>query len=165
MENLQPSIRRNEAGFTAKEVVVVVVVLAILAVIWEMATTWTIVGNFVNPIATVVSGQQLGFVYQEMKTRTLGSNKPAAGRPVTFTVVQPAGAATNSIWIVSYTDMNGPSTLSGPVTTVNTITDAKGIVLVYVRSDTVGPGYGLTATDTTPNCIKCTDTTNFKVTP
>jgi hypothetical protein len=164
MGNYQQSIRRNEAGFTAKEVVVVVVVLVILSFVVEMTRNWTVVGNFVNPIASAVAGQQPGFVYQETLTRTLGSSKPAPGRPITFTVVQPTTAPANSIWIVSYTDTNGTTTLPGPVTTVNTISDAKGMVVVYVRSDAIGSGFGLTATDTTPGCIKCTDTTIFSVT-
>jgi hypothetical protein len=164
MEKSQLSIRKNEAGFTAKEVIVVIVILFLVAVVLELTSNWTVVGNFTNPPPSIVAGQQPGFYYQEMKTRTLGSSKPASGRPISFNVTQPASAPADSIWIVAFNDKNGTTVLPTPVTTVATITDANGNVTVFVKADAIGSNFGLTATDTTPTCIKCTDTVKFNVT-
>jgi prepilin-type N-terminal cleavage/methylation domain-containing protein len=157
--------RRNEAGFTMIETLVAVgVVCVLIAIGVELRSNWTIQGDFVNPVPAFSAGQQTGFVFQELRTRTWGKDEPAAGRPITFTVVQPTTASPNSLWIVSYVDQNGTFPQSNPVATINAITDARGMVVVYLNSDAIGPGYGLTATDTSPKCIKCTETANFKVT-
>jgi hypothetical protein len=164
MGNPVSRTRGNQAGWTlVKTVVVIVVLAALVAIVIELRTNFTFTGNFVSPTKTAISaGTQAGFYYLSTKQATLTSAQGVQGRPVTFMITEPLP---DQAKIVTYQDDTGLHQLPAPVDMINAVTDSNGRITVFVKADSVGPGFGLSATDTSPGCIGCTTTAKFQVTP